>query len=180
MLIWITGISGSGKSTIASALYEKLHSSISNIVYFDGDEFRQAMGNDLGYSLEDRDKNAVRLTGISQLLCRQGIHVVCGANLTSQRYRDFCRAEIPGYFEVYINVPIDTLSRRDKKGLYVPARKGECSKVVGVDIAFQPPLTPDLVIDNSADRTDFSDILELIITRSGIGKILKNLTKPHD
>ena len=168
MLIWITGISGTGKTTLAKKLYERLKPRQPNLVCLDGDEFRKAMGDDAGYTLEERDKNAVRLTGLCRLLCGQGLHVICGANLTSQRFRDWCRRHIPGYFEVYLDVPLEVLVNRDKKFLYAEALAGRKTQVVGVDIPQERPRNPDLVIDNSAERGSFDDILDRIMNAAGL------------
>ena len=132
-LIWITGISGAGKTTIGKALYERLKPGMPALVYLDGDEVRQCFGDDLGFTLEARDANAFRFTRLCRLLCAQGLSVVCAANLTSQRFRDWCRAEIPGYFEVFLDVPMDVLIQRDPKGLYARALAGEANNVVGID-----------------------------------------------
>lgn len=168
MLIWITGISGAGKTTIARCLYERLKQKYPNLVYLDGDEFRKAMGGDLGYTLEDRDKNAVRMTGLCKLLYSQGIHVICGANLTSQRFRDWCRENIPGYFEVYLEAPLNVLMRRDKKGIYAERLVGKGDPVVGFDISYDAPNHPDLIIDNSTDRDSFNEIADRIIASTGL------------
>jgi adenylylsulfate kinase-like enzyme len=163
VLIWITGISGAGKTTLARRVHERLKRSYPNTVYIDGDEFREAMGDDVGHTLEGRDKNAQRITGLCRLLCSQGIHVVCGVNLTSQRFRDWCRENIPGYFEVYLEVPMDVLVQRDRKGLYAEALAGRKTNVVGVDIPAIPPKSPDLIIDNSIPRENFDDIVDQIL-----------------
>lgn len=168
MLIWITGISGAGKSTVASKLYDKMKPGYPNLVYLDGDEFRKALGDDLGHTLLDRDKNAVRMTGLCKLLCSQGIHVICGANLTSQRFRDWCKREIPDYYEIFLDVPIEILAERDIKGLYQDALAGRKKNVVGVDIPFARPENPYLTIDNSKDLNNFDKILDCIIKQIGI------------
>ena len=168
MLIWITGISGSGKTTLGRRLYERMRPTYSNLVYLDGDEFRAACGSDLGHTLEDRDENAVRMTGICKLLCEQGLHVICGANLTSQRFRDWCRSEIPDYYEVFVDVPFAVLIERDDKGLYKAAMAAQKSDVVGVDIPFIPPRDPFLTIDNSEDRESFDELVDQIVSAVGI------------
>lgn len=165
MLIWVTGISGSGKTTIGKELYKQLKPKRANLIYLDGDEFRAALGDDVGYSLEDRDKNAMRITRLCRLLCAQGIDIICAANLTSQRYRDWCRENIPGYFEIFLDVPLEVLAKRDPKKIYAEAAQGKRKQVVGVDIPFVVPSNPDLVIDNARDRKDFSDMVQIILTR---------------
>ena len=101
MLIWITGISASGKSTIAKSCIALLKKS-KNTVYLDGDSFRELNNNDLKYTLKDRNTNALRLTRLCKFLIDQKINVVCAANLTSQKYRNWCRKNIKGYFEVLL------------------------------------------------------------------------------
>jgi adenylylsulfate kinase len=170
-LIWITGISGAGKTTIGKALYERLKPVMPALVYLDGDEVRRCFGDDLGFTLEARDANAFRFTRLCRLLCAQGISVVCAANLTSQRFRDWCRAEIPGYFEVFLDVPMEVLTARDPKGLYARALAGETSNVVGIDIPFVPPLTPDLVIDNSRSCESFDSVCEQIMRAADVPRL---------
>ena len=168
MLIWITGISGSGKTTVGTRLCERLKAEYPNLLYLDGDEFRQACGDDLGYTLEERDKNALRMTRLCRLICAQGIHVICGANLTSQRFRDWCQAHIPDYYEVFLNVPLEVLAARDPKGLYAAALAGKADNVVGVDIPFSPPRQPFLTLENSGDLGTIDDLVEAIIHAIGL------------
>ena len=167
-LIWITGISGAGKTTIGKALYERLKPGIPALVYLDGDEVRQCFGDDLGFTLEARDANAFRFTRLCRLLSAQGLPIICAANLTSQRFRDWCRAEIPGYFEVFLDVPMDVLIGRDPKKLYARALSGEAKDVVGIDIPFVPPVAPDLVIDNSTPQTSFESVCDRIMEAAGL------------
>ena len=87
MLIWITGISGSGKTTVGTRLYERLKAEHLNLPHLDGDEFRQACGADLGYTLADRDKNALRMTRLCGLICAQGIHVIRHGSRRQRRQR---------------------------------------------------------------------------------------------
>ena len=162
MLIWLTGVSGSGKTTIGKKLYNHLHKKTSNLIYLDGDEFRGVMGDDLGHSINDRNKNAYRLTRLCKLLSDQGLHIVCAANLTSQKFRDWCANEIVDYYEVHIEVPIEVLIKRDIKGLYKDALEGNKKNVVGVDIPFSKPSNPFLVINNSIENNT-SALLDQIL-----------------
>ncbi len=171
MLIWITGISASGKSTIAKKLYSVIKKKSKNTVYLDGDSFRQLNNNDLKYTLKDRNTNALRLTRLCKFLIDQKINVVCAANLTSQKYRNWCRKNIKGYFEVFIDVPIEILAKRDFKNLYKRALMGKIKNVVGVDIPFKFPKNPDLVIDNSKSKKNLNNLVDLIIKKSNILKI---------
>lgn len=166
MVIWVTGVSGSGKTTIANKVYKTIKLKNKNTVYLDGDEFRSIFNNDLGYELEDRDKNAIRMTRLCQFLSEQRINIVCGANLTSQYYRDWCRENIKNYFEVHIEVPLNVLIDRDIKNLYRKAIAGDIANVVGVDIPFKRPKNADMVIDNTAKISDFSEIVDSIISES--------------
>ena len=168
MVVWITGISGSGKSTIATRVYEVVRQQKKHTIYLDGDQFRHILNDDLKFTLKDRDLNAIRMTRMCQFLAGQGINVICGANLTSQKYRDWCRDNIEAYFEVFLDVPMDVLKKRDGKELYSRALLGELKNVVGIDIPFIKPKNPHLVIDNSKDLSDFSSIVDKIIKNSRI------------
>ncbi len=165
-VIWLTGVSGSGKSTIGEVVYKKLKELDPSAIYIDGDTIREIFDHDLGYSLEDRNKNAFRITRLCKFLRGQNISIVCAANLTSQHYRDWCRENIEGYFEVFLKVPIDVLIKRDCKGLYARAQSGEIKNVVGVDIPFKEPEQPNLVINNEIHREHFDELAAHILSQA--------------
>ena len=171
MIIWVTGISGAGKTTIATKVFKKIKKKFNNTIYLDGDLFRAINGDDIGHTLIDRDKNAFRMTRFCQYLDNQKINVVCGANLTSQKYRNWCKKNIKNYFEVFIDVPMDILKDRDVKKLYINALKGKIKNVVGVDIPFIKPKSPNLIVDNSKSFKQINFIVKEIIDKS---KIFKN------
>ena len=149
MVIWITGISGSGKSTFGKYFFKKFKKKHKNTIFFDGDEFRKIFLDDVKYTLKDRNKNAERLTNLIKYLSDQKINIVISANITSQKFRDWCRKKIKNYFEVFIDTPFNILLKRDYKNLYKNALKRKIQNVVGVDIPFIKPKNPNLVINNS-------------------------------
>jgi len=150
---WLTGLSGAGKTTIGKLLYKKLKEDKDDVVFLDGDTLRVVFGNDLGYSKEDRKKSAMRNSRLCKELSDQGIHVVCATISMFNDCREWNRENIENYKEIYIKVPIEILIKRDQKKLYSKALKGESRNVIGIDIEFEEPKKPDIIIvnDNSKD-----------------------------
>ena len=166
MVIWITGISASGKSTLGKYFFKKFKKIKKNTIFFDGDEFRKIFHNDIQYTLRDRDINAIRLTTLVKYVADQKINLIISANLTSQRFRDWCKKNVKNYFEIFIDTPFEKLKERDYKKLYKKAISGKIKNVVGVDIKFIKPKKPDLIIDNSKNKKNlfqnYSKILKEI------------------
>ncbi len=152
MVIWITGISGSGKSIFGKYFFKKFKKVKKNSIFFDGDEFRKIFLDDIKYTLKDRDKNAIRLTSLVKYLSEQNTNIVISANITSQRFRNWCRKNVKNYFEVFIDVPMKVLFMRDYKKLYKNALAKKIRNVVGVDIVFKKPKNPDFVIKNIGSK----------------------------
>lgn len=173
MIIWVTGISGAGKTTIAKNLYSVVKKRTKNVIYFDGDLFREIFKNDIGYTLKDRDLNALRMTRLLKYINDSNVNVICGANITSQKFRNWNRKNIKNYYEVFIDVPFDILLKRDYKNLYKKAKKGIIKNVVGVDIPYIKPKNPNLIVDNSGPKKNINKIVDLIIQKSKIFKKLK-------
>ncbi len=169
MVIWITGISASGKSTLGKYFFKKFKKNNKNTVFFDGDEFRKIFNDDIKYTLRDRDVNAIRLTSLVKYVSDQKTNLIVSANITSQRFRDWCKKNVKNYFEIFIDTPIEVLKKRDYKNLYKNAFSGKIKNVVGVDIKFIKPKKPDLIIDNSKTKRDlylnYNKILKKIINR---------------
>lgn len=169
MVIWLTGLSGAGKTTIGRVLYRMWKAMAPNTVLVDGDAVRHLVRfntSDDAYSQAGRHAAASRYCDICAWLDAQDINVVCCTISFFEDLRERNRRNLSKYFEVFISAPMDVLKRRDSKKLYERALRGEIRNVVGVDQPLMPPASPDMVIDNSRDRQDFSDIAGEILKRA--------------
>jgi len=128
MVIWLIGMSASGKTTIGKKLYDKLILSSEKWIFLDGDTFRNILGEDLGHTIEDRRKNAYRISRFCEFLSSQGINVVACVLSIFHDNQKYNKENIAEYKEVYIDVNFDTLVNRDNKELYIKAQKGEIKK----------------------------------------------------
>ena len=164
MVIWIIGLSGTGKTTLASQVVERIRQLNGKVVLLDGDLIRTLFGNDVDHTIEGRRRNAERLSVLSKFLADQGIHVVAAVLSIFPEWRRWNRENIPDYSEVYIKASMQTLLRRDIKNLYGRAARGEILNVVGVDIPFPEPENPDLVIENDLDRLEFKEFTDRIMS----------------
>lgn len=145
-IIWITGISGVGKTTLANNIKKKLK----KFLKIDGDEFRKLFNNDLGYTLEDRNKNAQRIINIVEYLYKQGLDIIVSANITSPKYLRILKTKIKNLIHIHISTPIEILIKRDKKGIYKKK-----VNVVGLNIKFQNYKKPNLFIKNNKSKKEF-------------------------
>ncbi|NOR57514.1 MAG: adenylyl-sulfate kinase, partial [Sulfurimonas sp.] len=145
MVIWITGLSGSGKTTIGKLVYEYVKQKNNNTVFLDGDVIRKALDNNYGYTLEDRLKGAKQVSGLCKMLDKEGINVVCSTMSLFKEIQDSNRKEIDKYIEVFLDVDIKILKERDSKKLYSSVKEN----VVGIDLSYYAPVNPELCLDNS-------------------------------
>lgn len=166
MVIWLIGMSGAGKTTIGREVYRQIKQDHPNTVYIDGDDVRYMLGGDLGHTIEDRRRNAARISHICEFLDRQHIHVVAAVLSIFHEWQDWNRQHFSRYLEVYLRVPLETLQARDPKGLYQQAAAGTLQNFVGVDIPFPPPKCPDLTIDNTAGLESVESVAAEIRRRS--------------
>jgi cytidine diphosphoramidate kinase len=166
VVLWITGLSGAGKSSLARHTLALLRQRAANVVMLDGDLVRQLLGGDVDHSPQGRLINAYRISRLCASLSSQGIHVVCATMSLFPEIWAWNRAHIARYFEVYVRVPLAMLAARDARGLYSRASSGLVSNVVGIDLAFTEPPAPHLVIDNDGPASQLDALAQRIIERS--------------
>lgn len=168
LVIWLYGLSGSGKSTIANAVERVLHQQGKFTVILDGDNLRTGLNANLGFSDEDRLENIRRITETAKLLVSQGIITLVSAITPKGELRDLARGLLGrDLFEVYVRASYETCEKRDVKGLYAKAAKGEIQHFTGKDGSFEPPVAPDLVIDTETTTVEDAalEVLEAISAR---------------
>ena len=169
VMIWFTGLSGSGKSTIAIALERELQKRGLLCRILDGDNIRSGINNNLGFSAEDRIENIRRIAEIGKLFVDTGIITIAAFISPNNDIREMA-ANIIGkenFMEIYVSTPIEECERRDVKGLYAKARKGEIKNFSGISAPFEAPQHPALSLDTSKLSVEESvnKLLELILPR---------------
>ena len=151
MIIWITGLSGSGKSSLAKALVKILRSKGKNVIMLDGDELREIFDkdqiNEENYSKDERLKLARKYSLLCSVLNKQGVIVVIATISLFKEIHKWNRENLKDYFEVYLKIPIDELRRRDSKGIYHRFDTGKIKNVVGLDFPMDEPEKADWVVD---------------------------------
>jgi 3'-phosphoadenosine 5'-phosphosulfate synthase len=150
-IVWLTGLSGAGKSTIANALQAELVRRGRHVELLDGDEVRTHLSKGLGFSKEDRDTNIRRIGYVARLVARSGGVAITAAISPYRDVRDEVRAQAPGFVEVYVRCPIETLTERDTKGLYRKALAGEIANFTGVSDPYEEPLHPEVMCDTALE-----------------------------
>jgi adenylylsulfate kinase len=168
MVIWIIGMSGSGKSTLGQHMVNILKPRYPQTVFLDGDILREIMGEDLGHTVEDRWANAQRICRLCKYLEEQEIDVVCAVLSIFHESQEWNREHLNDYKEIYLEVSLDTLKRRDPRGLYAKALRGDEPNVVGIDIDFNPPYAPDTVINNDVELASTEAIAKQALMNLGI------------
>jgi adenylyl-sulfate kinase len=145
--VWLTGLSGAGKSTIAELLCQELERRGRRWELLDGDVVRLNLSKGLGFSKEDRDTNILRIGWVAERLAYHGAAVVVSAISPYREARDQVRQEIPRFAEVFVSCPVEECARRDVKGLYQKAMAGEITGFTGVDDPYEPPENPELILE---------------------------------
>lgn len=173
VMVWFTGLSGSGKSTITIALERELHQRGLLCRILDGDNIRSGINNNLGFSPADRVENIRRIAEVSKLFIDTGVITIAAFISPNNELREMASSIIgkDNFLEIYVNTPIEECERRDVKGLYAKARRGEIKDFTGVSAPFEAPEHPALSLDTSVLSLEESvnKLLELILPRVKIG-----------
>jgi len=154
--IWLTGMSGAGKSTIARKLEEVLLERGRRVEVLDGDEVREVLSKGLTFSREDREINVNRIAFVAALLVKHGVTVITAAISPYAEGRKKARERIGSFLEVYVRCTLEELARRDVKGLYARALRGEIPHFTGVSDPYEPPENPDVIVDSSVETVEVS------------------------
>jgi adenylyl-sulfate kinase len=151
--VWFTGLSGAGKTTIADAIEPLLRErGITKLEKLDGDVVRTHLSKGLGFSKEDRDTNIRRIGWVAEVLTRNGVCVLASAISPYREIRDEVRANIGNFVEIHVHCSLEELTRRDVKGLYEKAIKGEIKNFTGVSDPYEEPLNADVVVDSEKEE----------------------------
>jgi adenylylsulfate kinase len=170
--IWFTGLPCSGKTTLATLLYNHLlQEGISNVELLDGDVVRQYLTGGLGFTKQDRDENIRRIGWLSRMLNKHGVNAIVAAISPYRDIREEQKKLIENYFEVYVSCPVEICEQRDVKGMYKKAREGIIEHFTGINDPYEEPLTPDIVIET--DKLSIEDSLKMILKALMVKKLVE-------
>jgi adenylyl-sulfate kinase len=155
-VMWFTGLSGAGKTTVSTPLAEQLRARGLKIERLDGDVVRQSLTRDLGFSKEDRDKNIERVTFVAKLLSRNEVGVLASFISPYRETRAMIQRETTNFIEVFVNAPLEVCAERDVKGMYAKAFAGEIKNFTGVSDPYEEPLNPDIILNTHEETVEES------------------------
>jgi adenylyl-sulfate kinase len=163
-VLWLTGLSGAGKTTLADALEAHLRAEGRRVEVLDGDRVRVNLSKGLGFSREDRDVHVMRLAYVAHLLARNGVIAIVAAISPFRETRRAARQLIGDFVEIHVSTPLEECARRDSKGLYARARDGELSEFTGISQPYEAPLDPEIRVDSSlaSAETCIASILTMV------------------
>jgi len=171
-VFWITGLSGAGKSTLCRKLVAHLREQKRIVVMLDGDELREVMGATQSHTQEERKQLAMRYSRLCKMIASQGVDVAIATISMFREVHEWNRANIPGYVEIYLDVPKEEVVRRDPKKIYARAARDELKNVAGFDFAVDVPTAPDIRIAWSPELTADQSLTHVI-------EQLKQLNQRH-
>jgi adenylyl-sulfate kinase len=154
--VWLTGLSGAGKSTIAERLRAEVSARRRAVEVLDGDEVRTHLSAGLGFTRQDRDANVARIAFVAKLLTQHGVVVITAAISPYAAARLAARDAIGSFVEVFVRCPVAELARRDVKGLYERALRGEIAHFTGISDPYEEPAAPDVIVDSSTQTVQES------------------------
>jgi adenylylsulfate kinase len=171
-VVWLTGLPGSGKTTISVELQPRLRSIEIPVEVLDGDEIRQNLSKGLGFSREDRETHLKRVIYVAKLLSRNGVGVIAAFISPYRNIREYARKETTNFMEVFVKCSLQTCSKRDPKGLYKQASNGQIKDLTGPQDVYEEPRNPDLVVDTEALSVEAS--ADLIINKLRSAGLIPN------
>ena len=166
-VFWITGLAGAGKTTLAQEFYARMKAWKQNVILLDGDQLREIFPRADGYGREDRLQLAQSYGRLCRVLSEQGSDVICATISLFAECHRWNRENLPEYYEIYVRVPMEVLERRDTKQLYSRARRGEIKDVVGVDLPFDEPESPNVTLDNDGSRSA-AELIDCLVQALGM------------
>ena len=161
-VIWLTGIPGSGKTTLSLELQKYYKQKDLPVEILDGDEIRKTLSKDLGLSPEDRKEHNRRIIFLAQILAKNGITTIVPLISPYRETREFARKEIPNFVEVWVKASLDECIKRDPKGLYKEALAGEIKNLTGLQAPYEEPKNPEILLDT--EKHNIEESLKLIIS----------------
>lgn len=154
--LWLTGLSGAGKTTLATRLEKELKQRGLKVEVLDGDIVRGNLNQDLGFSKKDRLTNIKRVAFVAKLLARNDIIVIASFISPYSEMRSYCRNEIGNFMEVYVKCPLEVLIERDTKGLYKKALSGQIPDFTGISAPYEEPLNPEIILETDKETVEES------------------------
>ena len=171
-VVWLTGLPGSGKTTIARELEPKLREMGWPVEVLDGDEIRQNLSKGLGFSREDRETHLKRVVYVAKLLSRNGVAVIAAFISPYRSIREYARKETTNFLEVFVKCSMETCAKRDPKGLYKKASSGQIKDLTGPQDLYEDPVNPDLIVDT--EQLNLSESGKVILDKLRSLKLIQN------
>jgi adenylyl-sulfate kinase len=174
--LWFTGLPGSGKSTIARVVFQRLLDRGIAAELLDGAEVRESLSRGLGFSREDREENVRRIGYVAKLLSRNGVIAICAAVSPYRSTRDEVRRNVTKFVEIYVECPVSIAESRDADGMYAKARLGELGEFTGVNAPYEPPISPEVHIHSDRETADEAArrVMQTIETMGIVSSALAN------